>query len=103
MDMFRVGGLDFRSWVGTFNLENLPGPDRERFLASLGALESNSALTFLLNRLEAEALNFMALAPRGDLENLSQAQADLAAVRRLQALIKAAGQDRRLDVTKVKK
>jgi hypothetical protein len=96
MDVFRSGGLNFHAWVETFNLENMPAEERERFLSNLSALSRNSALTFLLNRLEAEALNRMSMVRPGDGPTLAQAQADVLAVRRLQALITAATQDQRL-------
>jgi hypothetical protein len=100
MDVFRVGGLDFRAWVETFNLENMPSEERERFLSNLSALSRNSALTFLLNRLEAEALNRMAMARGGDMTALAQAHADVQAVHRLHSLINAATQDQRLSTLK---
>lgn len=102
MDAFHSGGRSFVEWASSYNLESLPSEEKERFLNGLVSLQRNSALQFLLNRLEASALVALGNALPGDDKRVLEGHLDLMAVRRFRALITAAVQDQRLTALKPK-
>ena len=97
-DIFRQGNLSFEEWVRSYDLSFQDPEDKQRFQSNLVALQRNSALTFLLNKLEATALARMELAT-GDAAVLEEHRR-LRAVRDLRQAILAFVDDRRVEEQK---
>ena len=94
METFRQGNIGFEAWVQTYNLDNQNPEDKERFLSNLAALQRNSALTFLLNRLEATALLRMEMAASDDM--VLEEHRTLRAIKSLRQSILAFTDDRKV-------
>lgn len=94
MEIFRQGNLGFEAWVQTYNLDNQPAEDKERFLSNLAALQRNSALTFLLNRLEATSLLRIEMATSDDV--VLEEHRTLKAIKALRQSILAFTDDRKM-------
>ena len=97
-DIFRQGNLSFEEWVRSYDLSFQDPEDKQRFQSNLAALQRNSALTFLLNKLESRALERIGQAT-SDAAVLEQHR-DLQAIRGLRQTILAFVDDRRLDEQK---
>lgn len=95
MDVFRAGGMSFETWTEVNNLSNAPPEEAERFRSAIEALTRNSALTYLLNAMEVEAMSRLYVLPAGS-EELDSAHRNLHAVKRFRAALAAAVQDRKL-------
>jgi len=97
-DIFRQGILGFEEWVRSYDLSLQDPEDKQRFQSNLAALQRNSALTFLLNKLESRALERIGQAT-SDAAVLEQHR-DLQAIRGLRQTIQAFVDDRRVEEQK---
>ena len=104
-DLFRQGNVSFEDWVETYSLTNQDPEDKQRFESALVALQRNSALTFLLNKLEATAHARIAMATEET--RILDEHRKLQAIRALRLAIMAFVDDRRVEeqktATKAKK
>ena len=97
-DIFRQGNLSFEDWVRSYSLEVQDPEDKQRFQSNLTALQRNSALAFLLNKLEATALARIELATE-DSAVLDEHR-KLQAIRALRQAIMAFVDDKRVEEQK---
>mgnify|MGYP001824577909 FL=1 len=95
MDLFRTGGMSFEDWTRVNDLNHIPPEEKDRFLAALAALERNVALTYILNKMETEAMRRLHTLPPGQ-EGLDDAHRDMHALKRFRMGLQAAVQDDRV-------
>ena len=97
-DLFRQGNLSFEEWVRSYDLSFQDPEDKQRFQSNLTALKRNSALTYLLNRLEVTAL--IRVRAAGTDEMILEEHRTLQAIRALRQAIMAFVDDRRVEEQK---
>lgn len=96
MDIFRQGGLSFEQWLESNDETKLPSEERDRLYSNLEALGRNSALRFMLNRLETEALSKISKADPGT-QAAEDAHRDWRAAMRLRRVLEAAVAERAMN------
>jgi len=97
-DIFRTGGMSFEQWAEANDLSKAPPEEIERFRSALSALHKNSALRFILNGMELEAMSKIYVQGA----DLDDAARDLQAVKRFRRLLDAQVQDRAVALQKHK-
>jgi hypothetical protein len=99
-DILRTGGMSFEQWVEANDISKAPPEEKERFSSAMLSLKTNTALKYLLNGMEVEALS--RVYTRGA-EGIEDAHRDLQAVKRFRRILEAQVQDRDVALQKAKK